>query len=176
MPEKTRPESESPTFSLSLEQLRGYEFRVRFDWPEAADLLLDEPLPLGAQRGPNAARLIAAAVANCLSASLVFCLRDKFRQELGPVTARATGRLERNERGRFRIAGIEVAISLAEAAGGLEHLERCMGQFEDFCIVTESIRHGIPVSVRILDAGGQLVHEHAGGGDGATQGAARKSP
>jgi hypothetical protein len=34
-----------------------------------------------------------------------------------------------------------------------------MAQFEDFCVVTESIRHGIPVSVEVVDAAGRTVHE-----------------
>jgi hypothetical protein len=33
-----------------------------------------------------------------------------------------------------------------------------MAQFEDFCVVTESIRHGIPVSVEVVDAAGRTVH------------------
>lgn len=153
-------ETDSPSFALSLRQEQGYEFRVSFDWDGVPDLVLDEPAPLGTQRGPNASRLIGAAVANCLSASLVFCLHDKFKQEIGPVSARAQGRLERNERGRYRIAGLEVTISLAEEADAVSRLGRCMEQFEDFCIVTESVRNGIPVSVKVLDAGGELVHEH----------------
>ena len=32
-------------------------------------------------------------------------------------------------------------------------------QFEDFCTVTESIRHGIPVKVRVFDSEGKVVHE-----------------
>jgi uncharacterized OsmC-like protein len=147
--------SEAHTFSVKLEQQAGLEFRVKFDWPGNAELLLDEPEPLGHRRGPNAARLVAAAVANCLAASLVFCLRDKFRQGVGPVRATASGRLERNERGRYRIAGIEVTLGLAEHAAELAHLDRCLEQFEDFCIVTESIRRGIPVSVTVVDAVGE---------------------
>ena len=148
--------AEALTFGLELEQQEGFEFRVRFDWPGAPELLLDEPEPLGRRRGPNAARLVAAAVANCLSASLVFCLRSKFRQNPGPVRAMATGRLERNDKGRYRIAGIDVTVSLAEKFGDLPHQERCLEQFEDFCVVTQSIRAGIPVNVSVVDAEGKV--------------------
>lgn len=154
--------TEKLDFTLHLEQEENFEFRVKFDWPDVAELLLDEPEPLGAKRGPNAARLVAAAVANCLSASLVFCLRTKFKQNPGPVRATVTGRLERNERGRYRIAGLDVAIALSDEAGAIGHLERCMEQFEDFCIVTESVRQGIPVAVRVLDKTGQTLHQSAG--------------
>ncbi|HET9820988.1 MAG TPA: hypothetical protein VFQ16_04115 [Burkholderiaceae bacterium] len=34
----------------------------------------------------------------------------------------------------------------------VQHLDRCLQQFEDFCVVTESVRRGIPVQVRVLDA------------------------
>lgn len=146
--------SENVHFSVELEQREGYEFVVRFDRPKGAELVLDEPPPLGAEHGPNAARLIAAAVANCLSASLVFCLRGKFKQNVGPIRAMATGTLERNEKGRHRIAGLDVVISLAEKEEQIPHLDRCLQQFEDFCIVTESVRRGIPVSVKVVDEAG----------------------
>ncbi len=150
--------SENVAFSVELEQGPGYEFRVRFDAPREAELLLDEPPPLGAGRGPNAARLVAAAVANCLSASLVFCLAGKFKQKPGPVRALATGRLVRNDRGRYRIGGIQVVLSLAEKLGEMPHQGRCLEQFEDFCIVTDSVRRGIPVSVTVVDGEGSIVH------------------
>jgi uncharacterized OsmC-like protein len=151
--------SEQMSFSLQLEQAEGFEFKVKFDWPDVAELLLDEPEPLGKKLGPNAARLVAAAVGNCLSASLVFCLRTKFKQNLGPVKANVTANLERNERGRFRIAGVNVRIDLADDAAALGHFERCMEQFEDFCIVTESVRKGIPVAVQVVDSTGRTVHD-----------------
>ena len=145
--------SEQPLgFEFDLEQLSGYEFKVRFDAPGAADLLLDEPAPLGGGKGPNAARLIGAAVANCLSASLLFCLAGKFKQSLGPLRTRVRGEIVRNEKGRMRIGRIEVTIRLADEAATVQHLERCLQQFEDFCLVTESVRQGIPVQVRVVDA------------------------
>lgn len=154
--------SEPLTFTVDLEQQQGFEFRVKFDWPDVPDLLLDEPEPLGARRGPNAARVLAAAVANCLSASLVFCMRSKFRQHPGQVRASVTGSLERNERGRYRIGEFDVVIQLSDEAGTIQHLDRCSEQFEDFCVVTESIRAGIPVRVRVLDSLRRTVYESAG--------------
>jgi len=148
--------SDPQLFSVEMEQQEGFEFRVRFDWPDVPELVLDEPEPLGRRAGPNAARLVAAAVANCLSASLVFCLRSKFRQDPGPVRAMATGRLERNDKGRYRIAGIDVVLSISEKFGDMPHQERCLEQFEDFCVVTQSIRAGIPVSVSVVDAEGKV--------------------
>jgi len=153
---------EPHTFTLTLEQLEDYEFRVKFDWPEVPELLLDEPAPLGGSRGPNAARLIAAAVANCLSASLVFCMR-KFKQASGRVRADVTGELARNERGRLRIGRFDVTIHLADAAGEIRHFDRCLQQFEDFCVVTESVRNGIPVGVRVVDGAGREVFRDAAG-------------
>jgi organic hydroperoxide reductase OsmC/OhrA len=147
----------NPTVSVELEQRSGYEFVVRFDQPREFELLLDEPPPLGGGHGPNAARLVAAAVANCLSASLAFCLRGKFKQDPGPLRAMAAARLEKNERGRLRIAGIDVVLSLAESVGEMPYQERCLEQFEDFCIVTESVRRGIPVTVTVVDASGSLL-------------------
>lgn len=151
--------AEEHTFTIDLEQIEGYEFRVRFDWPGNAELLVDEPPPLGRARGPNAARLIAAAVGNCLAASLVFCMAGKFRQKPGPVRASVTGRMARNERGRLRIGALDVTLELSDTAASIGHFDRCLAQFEDFCVATESIRHGIPVGVKVVDAEGRTVHK-----------------
>jgi organic hydroperoxide reductase OsmC/OhrA len=148
--------TESLSFTLELEQQRDYEFRVKFDWTGVEDLLLDEPEPLGHAAGPNAARLIGAAVANCLSSSLLFCMR-KFKQTPGTLRADVTGELTRNEHGRIRIGRYDVTIRLADDAGAIRQFDRCLAQFEDFCVVTESVRHGIPVGVRIVDASGAEV-------------------
>jgi uncharacterized OsmC-like protein len=146
--------SEPLAFDLELEQLADYRFTVKFDWPGVDELMLDEPAPLGGSKGPNAARLIAAGVANCLSANLVFCLQGKFKQPLGPLRTQVRGELQRNDKGRLRIGRIDVTIRLADDAPDVQHLQRCLEQFEDFCVVTESVRHGIPVRVHVVDDGG----------------------
>lgn len=142
-------------FTLKLVRQQDYRFNVEFDLAGVPDLQLDEPAPLGAGEGPNASRLLAAAVANCLSASLLFCL-GKFKQEPGEVIANVKGEMVRNEQGRLRVGGFDVDIRLGTQ---VERLEHCAQQFEDFCVVTDSVRHGIPVNVQVHDATGQLIHE-----------------
>lgn len=143
--------------SLTVEQLDDYEFRVRFDDAGLADLATDEPVPLGHGKGPNPGRLLLAAIANCLLSSLLFALR-KFHNEPGPLRANATALLDRNAGGRWRIIGAEVELQLADTLPALQNAERALAQFEDFCIVTQSVRAGIPVAVRVRDAEGALVH------------------
>jgi organic hydroperoxide reductase OsmC/OhrA len=149
--------SDEQTVELTLEQLADYEFRVRFDDTTVPDLHTDETPPLGGGTGPNPDRLLVAAVANCLSASLLFALR-KFKNDPGKLTAHARATLARNEHGRWRVKHIGVELGMASAAGALEHLDRLLAQFEDFCIVTESVRQGIAVDVTVRDGEGRVVH------------------
>jgi uncharacterized OsmC-like protein len=153
--------SELRQFTLHLDQVEDFGFRVRFDWPDVPDLLLDEPAPLGSQSGPNAARLIAAGVANCLGASLLFCLQ-KSHNTPGGVSATVTGSVDRNDRGRLRLTGIDVDLKLAGLPDDRSRLARCLGLFEDYCVVTQAVRDGIPVGVRVLDEAGTVLHEEGG--------------
>jgi len=150
--------SELRRFTLHLEQVEEFEFKVRFDWPDVPDLLLDEPAPLGSQAGPNAARLIAAGIANCLSASLLFCLQ-KSRSTPESVGATVTGHIDRNNEGRLRLVGIDVDLKLTGIPGDRSRLVRCLSLFEDYCVVTQAVRDGIPIGVRVLDEEGTVLHE-----------------
>ncbi len=149
--------SETHQFSFTLEQQEDYAFLVRFDGG-LPPLLTDEPPPLGKNAGPNPARLLAASVANCLSASLLFSLR-KFKNQPGPIKTTATTRMERNAEGRMRVANVSVEIQVDADAEILEHLDRALAQFEDFCVVTESVRSGFPVAVKVLDRSGKVLKQ-----------------
>jgi hypothetical protein len=60
-----------------------------------------------------------------------------------------TTHVTRNEKGRFRVSGIDVELTPAFASTEPVRLERCEGLFEDFCTVTASVKHGIPVHVSL---------------------------
>lgn len=156
--------SEEGLIRVEIEQLEDYRFRLHFLAPKAGELLSDEPAPLGGGAGPNPALLLAAAVGNCLAASLLFALR-KFRNAPGPIRAEVTARRQRNAEGRWRIAEIAVRLKLAEAGEAIAHRARILEQFEQFCVVTESVRAGIPVTVVVEDHAGTVLHRSSAGGD-----------
>lgn len=137
-------------FTISMKQLEDFQFEVHFDKEQFAPLRMDEPEPLGRDAAPNASRVLAAAIGNCLSASLLFCTR-KARVELGPMETRVHVQLGRNDRGRLRIASVEVEIDPHFPPGEREKAARCLELFEDFCVVTQSVRDGIPVEVRVKE-------------------------
>ena len=147
--------SDVQQFSFSLEQQDAFAFLVRFD-NDIPALLTDEPPPLGGNAGPNPSRLIAAGVANCLCASLLFALK-KFKNDPGKVTGTVTARLGRNEEKRLRIEGMTVEIGFAAAADALTNVDRVLEQFEDFCVVTQSVRSGFPVDVIVRDGAGRVL-------------------
>jgi len=67
--------SEERKVSIGMELLQNYEFKVDFHLEGVEDLIVDELIPIGEGKGPNATMVVLAGVGNCLSASLVFCLR-----------------------------------------------------------------------------------------------------
>ena len=147
----------SETFRVDLERLDGFRFRADFGSPDIPALVLDEGPPLGKGGGPNPARLLAAAVGNCLSSSLLFCL-GKSRIEVASLRTGVTGTYVRNERGRTRIGRLDASISIDVPGGDPARLAKCLELFEDFCTVTASLRQGIPIQVTVTGPGGAVLH------------------
>lgn len=140
------------TVSIELRQQHDYQFQVEFG-NGVAPLLADEPSPLGQGEGPSPVQLLAAAVGNCMSNSLLFALR-KYKQSPEPLSSRITAEVGRNSENRVRVLGIQAELHLGVPAASLEHLDRVLASFEDYCTVTRSVAAGIPVTVRVYDSTG----------------------
>jgi organic hydroperoxide reductase OsmC/OhrA len=147
----------SEQVKVTLTQLSDYSFNVSFDGTEIPDLLTDEGAPLGGGKGPNPSRMLLAAIANCLSASLLFAMR-KYKNTPGTIRAEVRGTLGRNAEGRMRVQHIDVDLHLPDAAESYDQFERILQQFENFCVVTESVRSGIEIAVQVHDGSGEVRH------------------
>lgn len=142
----------SETVSVTITQKNNYQFLVDFG-AAIPDLLVDEPAPMGEGMGPEPAQMLLTAAANCLSASLLFSLK-KYGQDAGGITTTATCTMGRNAGNRLRVTHIDVAIQFAQDAGSIAHLDRVLGQFEEFCTVSQSIQAGVPIKVGVTDGNG----------------------
>ena len=136
--------------SVRLSQVQDYQFEVDFGAGKPA-LRTDEPAPLGQGSGPSPVQMLAAAVGDCLSASLLFALR-KFKQEPAPIRCEVQAETGRNDQGRLRVLSIKAMLTLGVPAASLEHLERVLGSFEAYCTVTQSVSGSIAVEVQVFDA------------------------
>lgn len=141
----------SERFTVDLTLRDNYAFTVEFNDANVPPIAVDERPPLGEGNGPNPARLLAAAVGSCLSASLLFCLR-KSRIEVEDLHTTVESTIVRNERGRLRIGGIRVRLAPELTPEQRDRMGRCLDLFQDFCIVTESVRDGIAVDVVVEPA------------------------
>lgn len=139
--------NEEKIVSVKLKREEGFVFRVDFGLDKVSDLNMDEPEPVGKNSGPNASKVLAAAIGNCLSASLLFCLQ-KARIQVHGVETGVNGFLKRNENGRWRIHKMNVGIHL-ELDEEKKQIQRCLDIFEDYCIVSQSIEEGIPIDVKV---------------------------
>jgi uncharacterized OsmC-like protein len=142
----------SANVSVHLVQRHDYQFDVQFGTGVPA-LLTDEPPPLGQGAGPSPTQLLAAAVGNCLSDSLLFALR-KFKQAPEPMRCDVSAEVGRNAEGRLRVLAMQATLTLGVSAAALQHLDRALAQFEAFCTVTQSVGASIPISVRVFDSTG----------------------
>jgi organic hydroperoxide reductase OsmC/OhrA len=123
------------SFQLQIERVHDYEFRVRFDRPGVPDLVTDEP-----------PRLLAAAVGSCLSASLMHCL-NRAKIAVRDLTTDVSVDLERNDRNRLRVG--RVSVLLHPVVDDPDGLANCLETYEDFCVVTQSVREGLDVQVGV---------------------------
>ena len=135
---------------IQLKQRKDDQFDITFGG-DVPNVMGDEPAPLGSGQGPSPVQFLAAAVGNCLSASLLFSMR-KYKLAPEPLSCEVEAEVGRNAENRLRVLGMTARLPLGVPAASLAHLERVLGQFEAFCTVTQSVGQGIPITVEVVDS------------------------
>lgn len=132
--------------TIELDLIDGFAQEVDWGVPGSEGMIIDEPAPLGTNRGPSPGRVLAAALASCLGASLLFCLR-KARIEVQGLHTSASVAMKRNEKGRLRVGSITVKLAPVVPIDQQPRMQRCLETFEDYCIITASVRPSVTVNV-----------------------------
>ncbi len=136
---------EEAEFNVEIKRLEGYDFRVSFKGGEEK-LLMSEPEPLGRKEYPNGGHVMGAAIGHCMCSGLIFCL-EREGVNIGPVKAEVTVKMERNEQDKLRISLVHA--KLFPQVEDLESAKDCIESFEEYCIVTQSVRQGIEVKSEV---------------------------
>jgi len=150
---------ETHSFIITMERTNDkMEFKTVFDKNQYPELFFDEPSNSGGDdRYPSAVRILTASIMNCLSASLTFCLsKSRIPMQYCKIKTTATTTMARNEKNRLRVKTVQVVIEPIFEVNPdftndefMKKLKRCSTIFEDYCVVTQSVREGISVSTEI---------------------------
>jgi len=141
---------ESFEYEISMIKKDNYKFEVDFGKSTIPSLLMDESeeVPGGEGLGPSASMLLAAAVGNCLSASLTFCI-TKMKLEVINLKTKIKFTRKRNEEGFWRISRIDVNLEPEVASKEVSQYLKCVEIFKKYCIVGGSVEVGIPIKVTV---------------------------
>jgi organic hydroperoxide reductase OsmC/OhrA len=141
-------DANSANDTIELDLIKGFAQEVNWGVAGAPTMVIDEPEPLGENLGPSPGRVLAAALASCLGASLLFCLK-KSRIDVQALHTTASVALTRNDKGRLRVGTITVRLEPTVPLDQQPRMARCLEVFEDFCIVTASVRPAVTVDVSV---------------------------
>ncbi|NVM34856.1 MAG: OsmC family protein [Candidatus Lokiarchaeota archaeon] len=114
------------------------------------DLYIDERNKKGVNKiGPSPAKLLGLSVLGCLAASFEFCLQKKDFL-LSDIDGRSELIITRNEKGFWRIKKIDIEIlPKVDNPKMRKRVDQCKKFFEQYCIISESLRKGIEVNINL---------------------------
>jgi uncharacterized OsmC-like protein len=133
--------------------MENIAFKVNIkDYPE---FIMDEPKEFhGNDKGPSAGEFLLVSIAGCQGVSFKFCLQ-KFGIETEYMIVHVESKMshvwhEEFDREILNIVHINVLIDVKlKDPEDQEDLLECFNVFQKYCVVTTSIRRGIPVDVKL---------------------------
>lgn len=139
-----------PKVKVGLKLEEEMTYRCDLGKIRMEDLFIDETHNKYSEKiGPNPTSLLALSVLSCLAASFTFCLKKR-GFTLEDLTGKAEVVIRRNENGFWRVKAIDISITpKIDDPNVLKRADKCMKFFEQYCIISESLRDGMEVNVKI---------------------------
>ena len=113
------------------------------------DLDIDEPASFhGTDLGPSAVEYLLIGVGGCLGTTFIYCLL-KNNIELEALEVVVDGKLSHTgPKMRLRLVKIDVDLNFTPKRANFDvEIDRCMKEFKEHCVVTNSIGMGLPINV-----------------------------
>ncbi len=125
-------------------------FKCELGQIKMSDLYIDEQHKKSKDKvGPNPSKLLALSVLGCMSASFAFCLQKK-DFSLSDFEGKAFIISKRNEKGIWRIKKIKIELHpKIDTPKMRERADQCQKFFEQFCIISESLKKGIEIETNL---------------------------
>jgi uncharacterized OsmC-like protein len=99
--------------------------------------------------GPSPVKLLGLSVLGCLAASFSFCLQKSDFSLLG-LNGSAEVTITRNDKGFWRVNKIDIEmVPQIDTPEMHKRVNQCGKFFEQYCIISESLRTGFEVNVNI---------------------------
>ena len=113
------------------------------------DINVDEPVSFhGTDLGPSAVEYLLIGIGGCLGTTFTFCLQ-KNKIELETLKVIVEGELSHTgPKMLLRLVNLTVDLNFTPKEPSSEkEINKCMKEFLDYCIITNSIEKGIPIKV-----------------------------
>ena len=113
------------------------------------DLNVDEPVSFhGTDLGPSAVEYVLIGIGGCLGTTFTFCLR-KNKIELETLKVIVEGELShKGPKMLLRLVNVNVDLNFVpKEVGSDKEINKCMKEFFEYCIITNSITKGLPINV-----------------------------
>ena len=135
---------------VGLKQQEEMIFKCDLGQLKMQDLYIDEKHKQETERiGPSPIKLLALSILGCLAASFTFCLQKK-NFILSDLEGKAEVTIARNDKGFWRVKKIDIIIiPKVDDPKMRKRVDQCRKFFEQYCIISESLRNGIDLDVNL---------------------------
>ncbi|MHC1566624.1 MAG: OsmC family protein [Candidatus Syntropharchaeales archaeon] len=121
--------------------IEGMEVEVNFK--KIPPLKIDEPPSFhGKGKGPSPLEVFLSSIGACTAATFAYISR-KMGMEMEKINADVRG-IASKEKGVWRIKKIEIRMNVLGSG-----VEDCFDEFQKYCAITESVKNGIPVELKL---------------------------
>ncbi len=127
----------------------GFEAEVK-DFPT---IVIDEPQQFhGDDRGPSSIEYLCVGIGGCMGTSLVYCLK-RFKATFSKLAVKAAAEIHHVPPNRMlRVTALHVNFTITPNPAtddNIENIKECYEHFAKYCVVTQSVKQGIPFDIKL---------------------------